>query len=450
MRNWAGNQTLLPRGGKLLQPSNEEEVVELVRAAAKNARRLHMIGSGHSWSSVAAAAPGDGDLVSLDCMRKLLEIDADALLVTVEAGIKLHELISGLSDKGFRLPITGSVTAQSIAGAMSTGTHGSSMIHGNLATLAQRIRIVDGLGGVRDICAQDPLFPAVSVSAGCLGIITQVTLRIVPAFGLVEESFAVPWNDLLEQAAELASSAEFVKFWWIPGSEKVQVYRYSKTDDQEAVKRGARTRGLERWIDTNIFHAAVLPVLTRLSLVIPAWLPVLNKAIDTLVLADGRKTGPPELMLTTPMPLAHREAEYALHVDQTAEAMRRLRHIIESAQLRVDLIAEVRFVAADNNLLSPAFGRPSVHVGAYTIYEPDADVYFSAFEEAMLELGGRPHLGKEATLGFARLRDLLPRDNIERFLAAAHELDPQGLFTNSWSALALGLGRPSAATLARL
>jgi len=358
--------------------------------------------------------------------------------------------MSGLREKGFNLPITGSVTAQSIAGAMSTGTHGSSMIHGNLATLAQRIRIVDGLGGVRDVCTTDPLFPAVSLSAGCLGIITQVTLRIVPAFGLFEESFAMPWDDLLEQAAELASSAEFVKFWWIPGSPTVQVFRYSRTDDHAAVKRGARIRAVERWIDTNVVHAAVLPLATRLSILVPSFIPVLNKIVDSLVLTDSRKFGPPELMLTTPMPLLHRETEYALHVDQTVEAMRRLRHIIESAQLRVDLIAEIRFVAADNKWLSVDFGRPSVHVGAYTIYESDADVYFSAFEEAMLELGGRPHIGKEANLGFARLRDLLPCENVERFLAAAQELDPRGLFTNSWSALALGLSRPAAAGLARL
>jgi len=255
----------------------------------------------------------------------------------------------------------------------------------------------------------------------------------------------------LEQAMELASSAEFVKFWWMPGSPKVQVYRCTRTDDHAAVKRGARTLALNRWIDNNIMHPAVLPLLTKLNVLVPAFMPVFNKLVDSLVLANSHKTGPPELLLTTPNPLPHREAEYALHIDQTAEAMRRLRHIIESAQLRIDLITEIRFVAADNNWLSVDFGRPSVHVGAYTVCEADADVYFSAFEEAMLELGGRPHLGKEASLGFARLRDLLPRENVERFLAAAQELDPQGLFTKSWSALALGLERPAgAARLARL
>jgi len=283
-----------------------------------------------------------------------------------------------------------------------------------------------------------------------LGIITQIILRIVPAFGLVEESFAVPWNDLLEQAVELASSAEFVKFWWMPGSPTVQVYRCSKTDDHAAVKRGSRIRALERWIDDNILFRAVLPITTRLTTLVPALIPGFNKLLSAFALKNSHKFGFPEQMLTTPMPIEHRETEYALHIDQTAEAMRRLRHIIESAQLRVDLIAEIRFVAADENLLSVDSGRPSVHIGAYTIYEPDADVFFAAFEEAMLELGGRPHLGKEATLGFAQLRDLLPRENVARFLAAAQELDPQGLFTNSWSALALGLGRPGAARLARL
>src|SRR5690606_18999780 len=121
---------------------------------------------------------------------------------------------AALAASGHALPIVGSIAEQSIAGAIATGTHGSSLVHGNLGSLVERVRLVDGRGTPHDIGAGDPRLPAARVHLGALGVLTEITLRIIPAFRLAETVEAIPVRAMPAQLEAIAKSAEYVKVWW--------------------------------------------------------------------------------------------------------------------------------------------------------------------------------------------------------------------------------------------
>ena len=136
-RNWGRTVDVQTAG--LLRPSSEAEVVELVRRARAEKRRVKPVGAGHSWSEAAAT---DGWQVSLDALDRLLAVAPDRTWVEVEAGIRLHVLNEALAERGLALPVVGSIAAQSVAGVVSTGTHGSAPGLGSFSSLVQRLWII--------------------------------------------------------------------------------------------------------------------------------------------------------------------------------------------------------------------------------------------------------------------------------------------------------------------
>src|SRR6186997_2245254 len=174
-RNWAGNQRCVPLA--VHEPTTTDEVAAIVQRAAESGQRVKAIGGGHSFTD---AAMTDGHLVSLDGMNRVLEVDGTD--VTVQAGIRLHELNAQLFARGLALPNLGDIDKQSIAGATSTATHGTGAGFGNLATTIVGLELVTGDGSVvrADERTDPELLRVARVGLGALGIVTEVTLRCVP------------------------------------------------------------------------------------------------------------------------------------------------------------------------------------------------------------------------------------------------------------------------------
>jgi len=173
--NWARTVSTAP--SRWHRPTSEAEVASIVRECATTGRRLRVVGSGHSFSAIAAP---DDEAMSLEALGGELVIDRARNLVTVPGGMTLRHLTDHLARTGLSLPIVGSIQAQTVAGAIATGTHGSSLVHGNLATLATSIRIVTGSGEVLTIDEDDPRIHGARVHLGALGVVTAVTLRTKP------------------------------------------------------------------------------------------------------------------------------------------------------------------------------------------------------------------------------------------------------------------------------
>jgi L-gulonolactone oxidase len=197
--NWSGSQRATP--AVIERPRSR---AELARAVASGPGPVRVAGAGHSFS---AAAVTDGTLLSLDALARVLDADAASGLVRVEAGIRLRALSRELHARGLAMPNLGDIDAQSLAGALSTGTHGTGTRLPNLSGQVESIELVLADGSERTLDHGD-LLRAARVSLGALGVIAAVTLRCVPAFRLHNTDRPEPLEDVLAELHERADAHE--------------------------------------------------------------------------------------------------------------------------------------------------------------------------------------------------------------------------------------------------
>lgn len=419
-RNWGRTASCTPAA--LASPSSEEEL----RTVLRTSRRVKVVGGGHSWSDAACT---DGVLVSLDKLCRVLHVADDR--VEVEAGIRLDALNEELAVRGLALGVLGSIARQSVAGAISTGTHGSGPRHGSLASLVCALRLMLADGSVRELLPGDELFDAARVGLGALGVITRVTLRCEPAFRVEELAAPVSFDAAVQAIPQLVRDEQYVKLWWLPHTDFVQVFRYRKTSEASTFSAFAR------WFDDRVVNRVVFAALLALSRLAPFIIPGMNRLVRAVYFLKTRKIARSDLALTIAMPPVHEEVEYAVPLERAGEALRKLRELIERERLRVNFVAELRFACADEAWLSPAYGRDTAYLGAYMARASGIETYFARFEEEMLALGGRPHWGKQFTARADRLRAVVPK--LQAFSELRAALDPEGKFDNAFLDRVTGL-----------
>ena len=427
-RNWAGTVVTRPR--RYVQPRTEAEVQEIVRSTRRRGGRVRVVGAGHSWTDAAAC---DDTMLNLDHLNRVIDVDFENWRITVQAGIRLYNLIDELEQRGMALLNVGSVTEQSIAGAIGTGTHGSGLAYGAIPTQLCSFRLVTGDGEIREVDRDTTpdLFHAASVSFGSLGIMTQVTLQVEPIYDVEENSFTMPFEAVLRLAPQLYREHPRLKFWWLPHTGSVQIYTYDKTSKPRSPKSALRDK-YDAFMNDQAF-VAVLELGRR----VPALVPTLNNVVGGSYFKSYTRVDRWDRVLTVPMPPPHLENEYGLPVDNTVEIMSRTRDLIERRKLSVSFVNEVRFVRADDNWLSPAYGRDSVQFGAYTNDGKHARAFLEGVEDIAYEMGARPHWGKDFAATPDYLRRVYPR--YDDFAALRAELDPGGVFVNDFVSRVFGL-----------
>lgn len=427
--NWSETVRSQPR--RWCEPTNETDLAHVVQAAARRGERVRVVGAGHSWSPIAAPAP-DESAVTLDRMQGVITLDRGRSVATVKAGTRIARLNEELERDGLALPIVGSIAHQSIAGAIATATHGSSLAHGNLSSLVEGVRLVTATGDLLDLDASDPRLDGARVHLGALGALARVTLRVCPAFQLAETIEAIPIASAPHALEEIARSAEYVKVWWVPHTPSALVYRYERTREETSSRPSPRTI---RYLDDVVMHGKVFPQLVALSRRRPRFLRALARIIAG-TLPHGRRVGPSHLMLSTPMPVLHRETEAALPLDVAADGLARIIARIERERFRVLFPLEVRFVRGDSGWMSPASGRDTCQIGAYATDGPEVEPYFAAFWGELGAMGARPHWGKEMGHFEGEVSALYPA--AARFLALRDALDPERRFSGPFHARLLG------------
>ena len=425
--NWARTASARPTSVAL--PSGDDEVGALLAKATREGARVKPVGGGHSWSDAACTA---GVLLSLDRMRRLISLDASTGDVTVEAGMRLHELNAALALRGRALPVLGSISAQSIAGATATGTHGSAPKLGNLASNVTSMRLVLADGSQRDVDAsRDPdLFRAARVGLGAFGIVTRMTLKTVPAFDLEETLTPLSFDAALAQLPTLVRHEPFVKVWWLPHTRHAVVFRYRPTTAPRTFSERARS------FDEQVLNRRLLAGVLAAGARAPSLIPSINRAVASVYFRPRVTIGQSDRVLNLAMPPLHDELEYALPVERAAEALSFVRDLIERERLRVDFIVELRFSAADDAWLSPSHERATCWLGAYIGQPHDRDRYFGAVERQALAWGGRPHWGKWFSAPSSELSRRFSRWNDAVALRA--EVDPSGTFDSPFLSRVFG------------
>lgn len=424
-QNWG--RTASCRPNSIVAPTSEKDVASTVRTAARRGLRVKVVGAGHSWSPIAMT---DGVLVSLDALDGVLAVDRARGQITVEGGMRLARLTEALDSRGLALPVLGSISEQSIAGAISTATHGSSLVWGNLASLVKGLRLVTSTGDVVDLHEGDPRLPAFRVGLGALGIITRVTLAVVPAFRLEETVELVPFERGASEVEGLFRSAEYAKAWWLPHTEVMVTFRYRRTDAEPT------ERFVARFVDHRVLNGVVFPAFLAAGRRFPARIPELNRAVVTRVFRPGRRVARSDRALNLAMPPVHRETEQGVALERSQEALRALARTIDSEGLRSNFITELRAVPADDAWMSPAYGRDTCQLGAYTGHHAGADRFLRRAKEVLWAHDGRPHWGKELDVSADDVLARWPR--AAEFVALRRELDPRGLFSNEFLDLVLG------------
>jgi FAD/FMN-containing dehydrogenase len=410
---------------KVAYPTSAAELAAVVRGA----RRVRVMGSRHSWSKGIVT---DDTLVSLDRMSRVLAIDRSALRVTAQAGIKLCDLIVQLEAHGLALGNLGSISEQSLAGAISTGTHGTGLGFPCLAAHVESFKVIDGRGEERCVRETDAAFAASIVGLGCLGIIHEMTLRVVPSFQMHAVTGTARFDDVIANLEGYVGGFDHFKFWWFVPDENLIVFKNDRTS------RPRNDSTVKRWVRDDVLSVMIYRSLVALGkLDRKRLVPGMNRFLTR---EGGRHFDcicKSHVAFQTPVPPVHRETEWAFDYAGAKELLADYRELLLSSGHTYNFIQEVRFTKGDDFWLSPAYRRDSIWLSMYNM---DTDARWSdqlrQFEAFARTHGGRPHWGKEATLDADYLRSQWPE--MARFSDLRREHDPEGRFVNAWAEQVFG------------
>lgn len=428
VRNWARSAGADP--ARIARPRSEGEVAALVRAARADGLPVKAIGAGHSFTPIAMT---EGVLVDLSALSGLVAHDVARRRVVLGAGTRLRDLPAILAPLGLALENMGDIDAQTIAGATSTGTHGTGIGFGGLATQITGARIVDGTGRIIRVAHDEnaELLPAVRLGLGALGVLTQIEIQCVPSFVLHAVERSEPFaaiDDLLDRAREI----DHVEAYWWPHTDRLSTKQNVRLPSDAAI---ARPHPAAEWVEDELLGNAALAAKCAVGWAIPPATPALNRAAAALY-GSREFADDSHRVFTSPRRVRFRELEYAIPAAALPDALRQVRRAIERSGERISFPVELRFAAADDVWLSTAYGRETAYVAVHRWWREDPRALFAAVEDVLRRFDGRPHWGKLHT---RRRVDLEPAySRMGDFLAVRERMDPERVFRNAYTRRVLG------------
>ena len=431
-RFWNWSRTVEFRSESFRSPKDEAEVQAIVAKARGDKHVVRTQGAGHSFSQIITTPDV---LLSLDELTGIVSRNGNE--VTVRGGTRLKDLIPDLRGLKLGLRNMGSVTEQSIAGAISTGTHGTGLGLGNMSTNVTAMRLVTGDGSIEEIdgSTHPSALSAGRVSIGTLGVITEVTLDCVDYYEVDYNAYVCDFDRAVNDLRTLAQENERVLLWWflmplLPRDKVIVITKNKAPTPPGGLLANAddlttEFRRPRRWY---------WPSKRRYPGTLPWDTLEVGKSLRSLARVGRGYTrvlhrrGGYEEMLTIPLlPVYHRECEYAIPVENTAAALKALRAVFDEADATLLLPVEVRFVKGDQEMLSPANKGDVCFIGAATLH--NATEIFERFEPLMKEFEGRPHWGKHLNLTRNEVAAMYPRHG--DFVDERRRRDPDGVFLNT-------------------
>jgi FAD-linked oxidoreductase len=428
-RNWAGTATATP--ARRAQPRSEAEIRAAVKDAAAAGLPVRALGSGHSFTPAAATS---GLALDLSLWTGVTAADTRTGLVTVRSGTTLRALNAALAEFGLALVNLGDIDAQTISGALATGTHGTGARLGGLATQVEVLDLVlaDGSLVSCSASARPELFAAARVGLGALGVVTAVTLRCVPSFTLAADERPMPVEQVIEEFGALAAANDHFEFYWFPYGRQALVKRNNRVPAGPAA---APMPGWRRFWEFEVMENAGFGTLCRLGRAAPRLIPALNR-FSSVALSPRSYTDASYRVFVTPRRVHFVESEYAVPRESLPGVLAELRRVVPRLADPVMFPVEVRVAAADDIWLSTAYGRDSAYIAIHQYAGLPYRAYFDLFESVVAPVAGRPHWGKLHSLDAGRLGPLYPR--FEDFRRVRAEVDPEGRFGNAYLGRVLG------------
>jgi xylitol oxidase len=406
--NWAGNVVFGAR--KLHRPTSVDELRSLVADGGP----LRVLGSGHSFNRMADTT---GDLISLASLPRVVTVAPDRKSVRVDGGIRYGELAVQLDSLGLALHNTASLPHISVAGAVATATHGSGVRNANLATVVSGLELIDGSGRLVTVDRDNPDLSGLVVGLGAVGVVTALTLDVVPTFPLRQYVYDnVPRVAIEAHLSEMLADGYSVSLFT----------DWTGLDANMAwLKRTEPMSG--EWFGAHPADGPRHPV---------PGMPAQNSTDQSGSLGPWHTRLPHFRMEFTPSAGAELQSEYHVAAADGLAAIDAVASI-RSTVASVLQVCEIRAIAADDLWLSPNYQRDSIALHFTWIADTEAVLPVVAeVERVLAPVNPRPHWGKVFTMAPSTIRSQFPR--FGDFQALVRRYDPAGTLRNEWLDAILG------------
>ena len=418
--NWSGGVTAKPR--EIVAPKDE---VALAAAIRNGKGAVRAPGTGHSFTPLCAT---DGTLIDLAAFAGLKSVDAEKKIATFGAATPLWAIGPALVPHGLALANMGDIDRQTLGGVVGTGTHGTGRTLTSLSAQVAGFRIITANGDVLNCTAEEnaEIFEAGRVSMGTLGLMTEISMHVRPAYKLMEKNFLMPPGELFSRLDALVASNRHFEFFWFPYADVCVCKSLNESDEPAPEPRSAeemRDKGQSEGADAKAF-AGINEVL-RFT---PPLLKTAHRLFSRLMPGPGRVRWSHEIF-PSPRTIRFNEMEYGLAYKDGANALREIVEMIRARRINTGFPIEFRTVKSDDIWLSPFYNRDSVTIAVHQYYKVDTAKLFNACEAIFRRYEGRPHWGKRHTRTAHEFAAIYPE--FERYRGLRKKLDPDGKFLNA-------------------
>jgi FAD/FMN-containing dehydrogenase len=394
--NWGGNQTTTP--AYTVRPQTEDAVVDIVRFAIRQGLQVRVVGAGHSFTPLVQTG---GVLIDMAAITGITGIDTERQRVRAQAATPISDFGEPLWDAGLALSNQGDIDKQTIAGAISTGTHGSGIALGSFSSALRWVRLIDGHGEIVEIGENDlSRLRAAQVALGTLGVFLEVELQVSGRYWLQEQITYPHFSETVSGWDDNIAANRHYSFLWCQSEESAGLYDLPVPTGESMVNRSYTKR----------YNAVTLDETSGLSSY------------------EGKRRDRSYRIYPGGFTIPFHELEYYVPMERGLEAVQRVQELIHTSHPDQKYPIEVRWVKQDQGYLSPFAHRDttviSVSGAPGTNYWP----YLRDVDSVLQDFDARAHWGKLHFLTRDRLEKLYPE--LDAFLAVRRDFDPSGVFLN--------------------
>lgn len=419
--NWSESYSAYP--GTFYAPTSIEEVSDIVKQHVQHKKTIRVTGAAHSFSPIAMP---EQSALSLHHLRGLIRVGRDKREATFYAGTYLHEVGPILAQYGLALINMGDIQQQTLAGAISTGTHGTGITLGSFSSMVTEWGFVNGQGDyVVHRRSADALSEALHVSVGLLGILVTVTIAVVPIYSLHYRSEQKQLHKKLATFTQDIREHRHVEWYYFPGSEVIQV----KTMDLVPVKFQTKLEKAIEHSKLQLVENGAFFIASELCRRQPALSLAVSKLSSTII-SQGEKTGVSYEIYPTPRSVKFVETEYAIPLAHFEACMEEVHAMFKSQQFNVHFPVECRTTAGEVGYLSPTQGQESAFLAFHMYKGMDERAYFKWVHDMMVKYNGRPHWGKMNTYDASNIDHFYP--NTQKFNEIRQQQDPSNIFLTTY------------------
>lgn len=381
---------------------------------------------GHRYSSADICA-GNPILLDMTQMNQVIEINREKKQITVEAGMTLATLCETIEAEGWTLPCLPDINAITLGGALATGTHGTGRTGHPLSEYMIGCHLVKSDGTLLTLQENDPLLPAVRISLGTLGIMSQVTFQCEDEYTLHVKERPMRDEEWTNQLDTLLEDHEFVRILWLPHTDHGYMITADKIDPNQKIEEKAGPSWLK-------YRRTASAFLYKWTHQFPSFTALANKILFTGFFNSSQehKGSLYNATVTKKRSSTMELSEWTIARSRFPALFKELKAALEDNRNRAyaHVPMDIRFLKQDDSWLSYAHGEDCVTVGCVCRVSDKADQYdaFNLMEETFLKYGGRPHWAKRFQAGHEELSVLYPKwDN---FLALRKKMDPENRLLN--------------------